>query len=89
MLASAASRNNLSLANGPRPAAGPTRLKTVRLTDERGTSAITAEFEGTLERVQWQMLPGDWIACSYAYQSTGPQDFLGVLFDYPEASGQE
>ena len=79
------SRNPLSLANGPRPAAGATRLKTVRLTDERGTSAITAEFEGALERVQWQMLPGDWIACSYAYQSTGPQDFLGVLFDYPEA----
>jgi len=77
-------RSTLSLANGPRPAPGSFQLKTVRLTQERGAPAITAEFEGALEQVRWQLLPGDWIACSYSYQAAGRQDFLGVIFDYPE-----
>jgi hypothetical protein len=77
-------RRNLSLANGPRLAGGDTRFKTARLTEDRGAAAITAEFEGALEKVQWQLLPGDWIACSYSYLASGPQDFMGMLFDYPE-----
>jgi len=77
-------RSHLSLANGPRIASGSARLKTVQLTGTRGAQTITAEFEGDLEQVRWQMLAGDWIACSYTYKAAGPQDFFGVLFDYPE-----
>jgi hypothetical protein len=37
-----------------------------------------------LRQVVWRLRGDGWLQCDFRYVASGPQDFLGVLFDYPE-----
>jgi hypothetical protein len=45
---------------------------------------VTATFRGDLESVTWRVCSNSWVRCDYTYTANGPQDFYGVVFDYPE-----
>lgn len=79
------SNQSVSFTNGPRPVAG----------SAWPISSITNFFDGTNYFVlvndltsepngfQWTLRPDGWLKLSYRYTLTGPQENIGVTFDYP------
>jgi Glycosyl hydrolases family 2, TIM barrel domain/Glycosyl hydrolases family 2, sugar binding domain/Glycosyl hydrolases family 2/Beta galactosidase small chain len=37
-----------------------------------------------LKNVSWKLRDDGWLQCDYTYFASGTNDFLGVIFDYPE-----
>ncbi len=75
---------NFSLANGPRPASGSATLTKVEKSSDGADLIVTANYTGDLTRVVWRVRGNGWIQCDYTYAATGPKEFTGVVFDYPE-----
>ncbi len=73
-----------SLANGPRLAVGDATLREIRFTDDGPDAVVTAKFSGDLKSIVWRVNGNGWVNCDYTYIARGTNDFLGVLFDYPE-----
>jgi hypothetical protein len=74
-----------SLATGPRPANGaaaPTKFE--HQADATGY-AVRIAFAGDLTTLDWRVQSNGWVRCDYRFTANGPQDFFGVLFNYPEA----
>ncbi|MEO6089998.1 MAG: glycoside hydrolase family 2 TIM barrel-domain containing protein [Umezawaea sp.] len=75
----------LSLANGPAPAVGTATLTGfTHLRDGTG-HVVRADYTGDLTSVRWRLDPSGWLRLEYGYHRTGPHDFLGVNFDFPES----
>jgi hypothetical protein len=43
-----------------------------------------AATHATLKAIAWQLRADGWLQCDYTYTAEGTNDFLGVVFDYPE-----
>ena len=43
-----------------------------------------ATTNATLDGISWQLRDDDWLQCHYRYRAEGTNDYLGVIFDYPE-----
>ncbi|HEY1790158.1 MAG TPA: glycoside hydrolase family 2 TIM barrel-domain containing protein [Verrucomicrobiae bacterium] len=43
-----------------------------------------ATTNSVLRNVSWQLYDDGWLRCDYAYSAEGTNDFIGVIFDYPE-----
>ena len=79
------SNQSVSFTNGPRPVAG----------SAWSISSITNYFDGTnfivlvndltsaANGFQWTLRPDGWLKLSYRYTLTGPQENIGITFDYP------
>ena len=74
----------VSLTNGPTLAAGEATF--VSLTQSRAGQdyVVQANHSGDLNFVRWRMQPNGWLRLDYRYNLSGPQQFMGVNFDYPE-----
>jgi hypothetical protein len=46
---------------------------------------ISAAFDGPMKLVTYRLKPNGWLSIDYVYALTGPQEYFGVGFDYPEA----
>jgi hypothetical protein len=44
-----------------------------------------AKAEFSLPVLQWKIREDGWVQCEYRFSAHGPQDVVGVIFDYPEA----
>ena len=75
---------NFSLANGPRLAVGSATLREIYFDEDGPDAIVSAKFDGDLKSVLWRVNGNGWIDCHYTYTTEGTNDFLGVLFDYPE-----
>ncbi len=73
-----------SLANGPRPAAGSATLTSLEKIRDGADLILTANYTGDMKQVTWRVRGNGWIQCDYTYSATGPKEFAGVVFDYPE-----
>jgi hypothetical protein len=73
-----------SLANGPRPATGSATLREIHFDDDGPDAIVSAKYDGDLKSVLWRIYNNGWIKCDYDYTAIGTNDFLGVIFDYPE-----
>jgi hypothetical protein len=73
-----------SLTNGPRPAAGAATLTSLEKREDGADYVVTAKFDGNLSSVSWRVRANGWVQCAYTYVASGPQDFHGIAFDYPE-----
>ena len=73
-----------SLRDGPRPATGDFKLLTLTTNSIGGAVLVTGAYEGALREVTWRLRSDGWLQCDYTYTSSGPQEFRGVTFDYPE-----
>ncbi|MGH8024387.1 MAG: glycoside hydrolase family 2, partial [Limisphaerales bacterium] len=69
----------------PRPAPGNARLLKLSWKRSGADWLVTAKYDGELKSVTWRLQPNGWLRCDYKYATTGPHDFYGVAFDYPEA----
>jgi len=73
-----------SLTNGPRLAVGNATLRDIHFTDDGPDAVVSAKFDGDLKSILWRVNGNGWIECNYTYLAHGTNDFLGVIFDYPE-----
>lgn len=73
-----------SLTNGPRLATGSATLRDIHFTEDGPDVVVAAKYEGDLQSVIWRVNGNGWFNCRYTYTAHGTNDFLGVLFDYPE-----
>jgi hypothetical protein len=46
---------------------------------------VTAAFDGPMKSLTYRLKPNGWLSIDYVYSVTGPQEYFGVGFDYPEA----
>jgi hypothetical protein len=77
---------SFSLVNGPRLAAGQATLTGIEHRAQGPDHLVTATYSGNMKSVRWRVRSNDWVQLDYAYNLSGPQDFFGVSFDYPEAN---
>ena len=75
---------NFPLANGPRLAVGSATLRDIHFTEDGPDVVVAAKFDGDLKSILWRVNGNGWIQCTWTYAAHGTNDFLGVLFDYPE-----
>lgn len=47
---------------------------------------ITAAFDGPMKSLTYRLKPSGWLSIDYVYSITGPQEYFGIGFDYPEAN---
>ncbi|WP_233225765.1 glycoside hydrolase family 2 TIM barrel-domain containing protein [Amycolatopsis sp. CA-126428] len=74
------------LRNGPALAAGSaTFVGLTRFRDGTGY-VVEASYTGDLRSVRWRLDASGWLQLGYHYHRTGPHDFVGVNFDFPEAN---
>jgi hypothetical protein len=73
-----------SMTNGPRLAAGRATLKEIHYDDDGPDAFVSASFDGNLKKIFWRVNGNGWINCDYTYSAEGTNDFIGMLFDYPE-----
>jgi len=50
-----------------------------------GSLVISAAFDGPMKSVIYRLEPNGWLSIDYVYTITGPQEYFGIAFDYPEA----
>ena len=77
-----------SLTNGPRPAEGRATLREIHFDEDGPDAFVSATFDGDLKRIFWRVNGNGWMDCDYTYAAEGAQDFIGVIFDYPESRVQ-
>ena len=75
---------NFSLRRGPRLSAGDATPRSIGTNTIGGDVLVTATFDGDLRQIAWRLRGDGWLQCDFRYAASGPQDFLGVQFDYPE-----
>jgi hypothetical protein len=46
---------------------------------------ISAVFDGPMKSLTYRLKPNGWLSIDYVYAITGPQEYFGIGFDYPEA----
>ena len=70
----------------PLPATAP-ESKLISLTHsmEGNDLIIYATFDGPMKSLRYQLKPSGWLSINYRYAVTGPHEYFGVGFDYPEA----
>jgi len=75
---------SFSLTNGPRLAVGSAMLREIHFDDDGPDAFVSAKYDGDLKSIFWRVNGNGWINCNYTYTAEGTNDFIGVLFDYPE-----
>lgn len=77
----------VSLANGPRPVAGTWTITNVTHGFAGGDYVVTMNnVTDAADGFQWRVRASGWVNLRYRYTLTGPQQWFGVTFDYPETN---
>lgn len=75
----------VSLADGPSPTVGAATLTNLTHGQDGTAYQVRATYSGDLDHVHWRLHPSGWLQLDYQYHRTGPHDYLGVSFSYPQA----
>ncbi|HEV2618672.1 MAG TPA: glycoside hydrolase family 2 TIM barrel-domain containing protein, partial [Acidobacteriaceae bacterium] len=62
------------------------KLTSLTHTNDGDDLVITAAFDGPMKSLTYRLKPSGWLSIDYVYSITGPQEYFGVGFDYPEAN---
>jgi hypothetical protein len=70
----------------PPPPALASASRLISLTHETDGNdlVITAAFDGPMKSLAYRLKPNGWLSVDYVYSITGPQEYFGIGFDYPE-----
>lgn len=71
----------------PPPSAIAPDSKLTSLTHETDSSdlVISAAFDGPMKSLTYRLMPNGWLSIDYVYAISGPQEYFGIGFNYPEA----
>jgi hypothetical protein len=71
----------------PPPTLAPrSKLTSLNHEIDGGDLVISAVFDGPMKSVIYRLEPNGWLSIDYVYTITGPQEYFGIAFDYPEAN---
>jgi hypothetical protein len=73
----------------PPPAFAPDS-KLTSLTHETNDNdlVISAAYDGPMKSLTYRLKPNGWLSIDYVYAVSGPQEYFGIGFDYPEADAK-
>ncbi len=70
----------------PPPAIAPdSKLTSLTHETDGKDLVISAAFDGPMKSLTYRLKPNGWLSIDYVYAITGPQEYFGIGFDYPEA----
>ena len=70
----------------PPPAFAPdTKLTSLTHETDGNDLVISAVFDGPMKSLTYRLKPNGWLSIDYVYAVSGPQEYFGIGFDYPEA----
>ncbi len=78
---------NFSLTNGPRLVTGDAKLISLKGDYAKNAdilATVTATYSGNMKSATWSIHSSGWIDFDATYNLTGPQNFIGLGFNYPE-----
>jgi hypothetical protein len=61
------------------------KLTALTHTTDGNDLVITAVYDGPMKSLTYRLKPDGWLSIEYAYEATGPHEYFGIGFDYPEA----
>lgn len=71
----------------PLPALAPdSKLTSITHATDGNDLVVTAAFDGPMKSLNYRLKPSGWLTIDYVYSITGPQEYFGIGFDYPEAN---
>jgi hypothetical protein len=80
-----AAGKTFSLVNGPRMAIGNATVAGISHHEDGVAQVVEVRYTGDAKSAVWRMYGNGWLRLDYAYELSGPQPYMGVTFDYPEA----
>jgi Glycosyl hydrolases family 2, TIM barrel domain/Glycosyl hydrolases family 2, sugar binding domain/Glycosyl hydrolases family 2 len=70
----------------PPPTVAPdSRLKSLTHEADGHDLVVSAAFDGPMKSLTYRLKPDGWLSIDYVYALSGPQEYFGIGFDYPEA----
>lgn len=69
----------------PQTSAPDSKLTSLTHHSDHGDLVISATFDGPMRSLNYRLKPDGWLSIDYVYAVTGPHEYFGVGFDYPEA----
>ncbi|AXC12229.1 Beta-galactosidase [Acidisarcina polymorpha] len=70
----------------PQPStAEPSKLVSLTHAMEGDDLVISAAFDGPMRTLRYRLKPNGWLSLDYVYAMSGPHEYFGIGFDYPEA----
>ena len=71
----------------PPPSFAPdSKLTSLTHSTDGSDLVISALFSGPMKSLTYRLKPNGWLRIDYVYALTGPQEYFGVAFDYPEGN---
>ncbi|MEO8735410.1 MAG: glycoside hydrolase family 2 TIM barrel-domain containing protein [Edaphobacter sp.] len=72
----------------PLPPAIAPNSKLTSLTHEADGKdlVVSAAFAGPMKSLTYRLKPNGWLSIDYVYSISGPEEYFGIGFDYPEAN---
>lgn len=68
----------------PPPTAAPSKLVSLTHTTDGEDLVLSAAFDGPMKSLVYRLNPNGWLSLDYVYAITGPHEYFGIGFDYPE-----
>ena len=69
------------------PAMAPeSKLTLITHRNEGNDLVISAAFDGPMKTLTYRMKPNGWLSIDYVYDISGPKEYFGIGFDYPEVN---
>lgn len=79
--------NNRSMspfANGPILTEGNNRVAAIKIVNEDDGAVAEVRYDGNMKSARWKMYSSGWLSLDYEYEVSGPRQFAGISFSYPE-----
>ena len=78
---------DLSTPSAPPPTFAPeSKLTSIIHATDGKDLVVTAVFDGPMKSLTYRLRPSGWLTIDYIYSITGPQEYFGIGFDYPEVN---
>jgi hypothetical protein len=79
-------RQNPATPPPPLPAFAPdSKLTSLTHKTDGNDLVISAVFDGPMKSLSYRLKPNGWLSIDYVYAVSGPQEYFGIGFNYPEA----
>lgn len=77
-------RSFITFGNGPVLTNGKYKLREIKTSEENEAAVVVASYDGDMKSATWKMYPSGWLSLEYEYEMSGPYQYAGVSFSFPE-----
>jgi hypothetical protein len=77
-------RSNIMFNNGPVFTTGNSLVTQVKTFDENEGKGVEFMYNGSFSNARWVMHNSGWLSLDYQYEVSGPYQFAGISFSFPE-----